>query len=787
MKRSLFTLILVLASQPSRASLEHLEPLALTARNLESTNTLSNPAGLGFESELNGNHLSSSFRYSFNRDDIDELSSSLGFGPIGLGYQRLSDQGQAINRFSLALGLPIVSTLFLGTRYRWNRSELLEWKDTHGWDLALQWRPLSFLALGAQANMINQSITPQLRHPTEYVVGLTLKPFSGLEIAFDLETNSSDFGRTIHYRGLLSWEASQGVSLQAGYHKQNQLMVGAQIQLNAFALNTTSHPNSNQHFMTSGVQYSGTPRSSALASSKTVSLNITDKLGEKVNVPSFFQPANPSLIELLTELKAIGESRAERVLITVSGFPLGLASAIEIGEAIQEIRRSGKDVWVCLSNAGIKEYLIAASANRILMDPVAELKLAGLRTQKYYLKGTLDKLGIEGELLAKGKFKSAPEIFTRNSASETSKETQLEKLKLADAIIKKQLHQWRKLETDTLNAAEKLAVLSAQTAKEMGLIDELQSSDTTLTKLKKQTTVVSSAKTSSVAIKLPDRISIVIAEGDILNEKVGILSAIGGTQITPDNFALQLAKATNDPRTKAIIVRVSSPGGDILASQRISDLVAETNQIIPIYISMGDVAASGGYLIALPGRRIFASPLTETGSIGVFLGKANLKSLYQKIGLNKQILSLSPHADLFSEHVPWTADSLKIMNRRLDEYYSHFLSSVSQYRKMNLPQTETVAQGRVWLGAQAFEKGLVDQMGGILPMIDFVAQTHQLSDYEIHPIPAPTNFFGSGLLGPLSLSSSENILPSEISAIWTGLYVSRKGNLNYRMDESIME
>ena len=192
-------------------------------------------------------------------------------------------------------------------------------------------------------------------------------------------------------------------------------------------------------------------------------------------------------------------------------------------------------------------------------------------------------------------------------------------------------------------------------------------------------------------------------------------------------------KALGDYRTEAVVLRVASPGGEVVASDEIASVVASAKEKKPIIVSMGYVAASGGYLISAPATRIFASSLTLTGSIGVFLGKFNVGNLYKKLELHKEILTHAPFAGLMTEHRPWTAKEREILVRRLDQYYDGFVTYVAEQRHLSRQSAEAAAKGRVWLGADAKVRHLTDESGGYYEAVRSAASEAGVTgdDYEV--------------------------------------------------------
>jgi protease-4 len=280
------------------------------------------------------------------------------------------------------------------------------------------------------------------------------------------------------------------------------------------------------------------------------------------------------------------------------------------------------------------------------------------------------------------------------------------------------------------------AVYSGKEAMQAKLVDSLEHRREAREQIRDNYFTKNDLTERSERLSLPHRVTVITAEGDILDRKFRLLAVGGHATVTPERMDAHFKQALGDWRTKAIVFRVSSPGGEVLASDEIAAMVEEANARKPVFISMGDVAASGGYMISAPGTKIFAKKLTITGSIGVFLGKFNLAGLFEKLDLHKQILGTAPYPGLYSEDRPWTEEERKVMLRRLNTYYESFVGDVAHYRSLSGPEAESAAKGRVWLGERAKALHLVDADGGLYETVAAAAERVGLreGDYEVNAI-----------------------------------------------------
>ncbi len=688
----------------------------------DSRSVFSNPAALGFQTELNGTHLSSAYTWGIERTQQDDYAFALALGYFGFSAEALSQAGQRASRFGFALGFPLTNTIFVGGRYSLFRTDSAGLNPYDGLDLGVQFRPSPYWSAGFLTNRVNHPLSGPTRLPLQYVLGTTVRPIDRVELSVDVDTTSDNNWKRYGYQAAVSVEPVHGVFLKAGYHSDYRWQFGFQVNVGILAFSSWFQPGAESRSALMGIESATSVFQSALPAPVALKLDVDKSLAEEGANPGLFSKGRPSLLEYLEQLRiAETEPAIRTVLVDLDSFPLGLAAAEELAEALWRVRSGGKKVEVYLGQAGIKEYLIASAADRIVLASAGELKFPGLRAEHYFVKGTMDKPGIEGEFLARGEYKSAPEMFTRKESSKPNREATFDMLSEASKEIYQLVNRYRKIDVGTWKELEKLVLLSSKEAMARHMVDSLGDAASEIKAHKQSYQVEDGVTPYHDSLMLPPRIAVIIADGNIMQKKLRVLGLAGQSQLTPDKMEKALRAAMRDGRTKAIVLRVSSPGGEVLASEQLANLVESAREEKPVVISMGDVAASGGYYLAAPGNRIFADRLTITGSIGVFLGKFNLSELFKKIDLRKEILSEAPFAGIDSEDKPWTPAERAIMVRRLDEYYGDFVSYVALKRKMEFSETDRVARGRVWLGSQALKNKLIDETGGLYKAIEYAA------------------------------------------------------------------
>ncbi|HVG37983.1 MAG TPA: signal peptide peptidase SppA [Pyrinomonadaceae bacterium] len=505
------------------------------------------------------------------------------------------------------------------------------------------------------------------------------------------------------------------------------------------------------------------PREPVVANNSVLVLPIKgsmpDYAPEDPFASRFFGASEVSLTSVLAQLrKAKADKRINAVLLEVDSSGAGWAKADEIREAIIDFRGSGKPVYAFMEYGANKEYYIATACDRIYVAPIGDLFINGLAAEAMFYRGALDKLGIQMDFFQIGKYKNAPDQYTRKDMSEAQRE-------VLNAVLEDFFNRFvttiataRRKSPDDVRALIDDAPLSANQALEAGLIDGAKYRDEVEGELKtllkyKESDKLRLAKYSdyrrvsadSSGLSRGERIAVIYGSGVINSGSSGGGSPFGGGRsIGSDTMVKALNDARDDQSVKAIVLRVDSPGGSSYASDVIWHAVESAKAKKPVVVSMGDAAASGGYYISAGANRILAGPSTITGSIGVFAGKPVLKGLYDWVGVNSEYVTRGKNAAIFRETSPFTPDErAKFEGMIKSFYYDDFLPKVAKGRGKDVEYIDSVAQGRVWTGAQAKERGLVDEFGGLTKAIQVAKDLAKIpADKPVRPVvfPAPKSF-----------------------------------------------
>lgn len=704
-----------------------------TSKSYEAANVFLNPAALAFNTILNGSGPYTAYGHSFNRNGKNASTFALTWGYFGFGYERLAITTQSYSRFSVALGVPLDSIFYLGSRIRITRSDLSAVGSPDALDLGLQVRAYPWLSIGLMANDLNQPTINGAELPVQFVMSATVRPWHWLEVTGDVDTYSNGLFNTIGYQVTASTEPFRGMRVSAGYHDVYQWQLGLEISFGRTAVQTVLQPNTDNRNIVLNMRTSVLPRRSSVEFPSALEVTIDSALQAEPVEGSLFLPSQKSLYDVLETLQdAKADPDIRSVVVNIENFPLGLEAAHEINESLWALRKQGISIEVFLKDAGMAEYVIASAANKIHLSPVGNIKFTGPSFQKLFWKGTLDKIGIEAEVFAKGKYKSAPESFTQKQSSAHVRQANLEALSALESNIVELISKSKRIDGPKWKKLRNMGLVAARSAKALGIVDELATYDSEQDRIKSKQYIIDSIGRHKDRLNLPYKVALIHASGNIVQNSKGIVSISGVPLVTPKSMEQKLERALRNPLVKSIVLRVDSGGGEVGASHDIATLVSNARKRKPVIVSMGSAAASGGYMIAAAGDTILAEPSTLTGSIGVFLGKPNIQGLMRKIDLNSEIVSHAPQAALFAMTRPYTNEGKRIMLKQLDEYYSGFVGYVAEQRKLSTQEVETAAQGRIWFGNSALKYKLIDKMGGYHDAIELAATKAGIDgDYEV--------------------------------------------------------
>ena len=422
----------------------------------------------------------------------------------------------------------------------------------------------------------------------------------------------------------------------------------------------------------------------------------------------------------------------------------GISQTKALRGALDKFKASGKFVVAYGDIYSQKDYYLSSVADTIYLNPVGMMEFKGLYTERLYFKDFQEKSGFKMEVVRLGKYKSAVEPFLASEMSDNNREQISVYLNSLWNEMKLDISKSRSIPVDRLNRiADSLLARNPNLAKSSNLIDKIAYHDEYVNGMKyalgidseKDLNLIEVADYSEYASnKLKanynkNKIAVIFAEGDIMYAD-GEKGIVGHGAI---NRSLQ--KARKDDKIKAIVLRVNSPGGSALASELIWREIELTKKVKPVIVSMGDLAASGGYYIASNAHKIIAEPTTITGSIGVFGMLPNGKNLADNVGINAEQVVTNKNAVTYSFFEPLNTEQRRFIKEGILDIYDLFSKRVAEGRNLTREQVETIAQGRVWTGADAVKNGLVDELGGLDLALQYAAEAADIQEYKIKEFP----------------------------------------------------
>ena len=475
-----------------------------------------------------------------------------------------------------------------------------------------------------------------------------------------------------------------------------------------------------------------------------LSTNVRDSK-PPANLAQAFSGKKQGIMTLRRVLQSIDKATKDDRIVALfldgrnGGSPNGYATMEEVRKALEKFRAAGKKIVAYDVTLSEREYYLSSLADEVIVNPMGMIELNGLSSKQTFFKGALEKYGVGVQVIRVGDYKSAVEPYTRSDLSPANREQT--KALLADLWGKflNTVADSRGLEADKLQKiANDRGYLEPKEAKKIGLIDQLGYYDNVVTKLRKLTKeeekeekesfrqvdlaayAAQAIRPTAASSNAEQKIAVVYAEGTIVGGR-GSIETIGS-----DRFAEEFRELREDESVKAIVLRVNSPGGGATASEVILREILLTKKKKPVVVSMGNVAASGGYWIAAGADRIFAEENTITGSIGVFGLLSNIQQIANNNGITWDVVKTGEFADIRSNFRPKTAAELAIYQKSVTKTYDLFLEKVSRYRNLPQEKVKEIARGRIWSGKEAVKIGLVDRIGGLESAIAYAAEKAEL-------------------------------------------------------------
>ncbi|MBF0429775.1 MAG: signal peptide peptidase SppA [Fibrobacteria bacterium] len=666
--------------------------------------------------------------------DFNSVLISNSWTYFGLGYRYTS----GTDHHEYALHLPIINTKnFHGgalVKYQYFNSDV-SWSL----DFGMQYSPLPFVQLGYYTKeMLHSKYVLDETH----IMGVGLRPL-GLflehsdiwTVAYEAVYSKPDFKsfdnveqylasdlhlfNWIHLQGRIN--PADGSDFSLGLFTQlspNSLIAYNRMQ--------TRDGRENDEFILQSHQK--VKSNKTVTPGRVVLLDLNTFIIEGYKEPGWFERSDRTGHQnIMALLKSINQMSGIEILILKTGhLRCGWAIAEDLRNGLLALQKKGITIISYMESVSRLDYYIASVANRVVVQPSCAFNLRGFSTETLLTKGLLDKIGVEAQFLKEGKYKSFPEMFTRDSVSVEWKDNMRSIMGNLWSRFLNDVAASRNIAVDSLANSITTADLSLSHARTSGLIDTALFED----QLMEYAGWKDARATHPQYQELLDSrwyegrsVALILIEGSLMQGSSNRGGLFSMRATGSETLVALLQKARLDDNIGAVVLRINSPGGSAVASDiilREIELVRKEGK--PVIVSMGNVCASGGYYIACGGDVLIAQKNTILGSIGVFGGKFVVKGLYEKLGLKKAVVVTEPHADAVSDYRHWTEKEAKAIQGHLHAFYSRFTNIVSRSRKLSQDSTERVSQGRVFTGEQAVQNGLVDKIGNLEMAITLAKQ-----------------------------------------------------------------
>ena len=480
------------------------------------------------------------------------------------------------------------------------------------------------------------------------------------------------------------------------------------------------------------------------------------------------------------------DDRIEGISLSGSYLLSGISQARAIREALADFRESGKFVYAYADFYLQKDYYLASIADSVFINPAGNFDFKGLAAEVLYFGDFQEKSGVRIEVVRHGKYKSAVEPFLGNEMSDENRRQLGELLGSIWEGMRDEIAESRGLSADSLDRiADGLAARDPARALATGLVDGILYKDQFEEKLLRDS---GGSGTSPEQVPLSeylrytknkrqyegtDRIAVIYAQGEILYGQTG------SNYINADRMREALRKARKDRKVKAVVLRINSPGGSALSSELIWREIQQLRQDKPVVVSFSDMAASGGYYIGVGADKIITEPTTLTGSIGVFATIPNVSGLAGKVGINSEQVGTHRQSVDYSLFEPMSDEFREVIREGIETTYQTFLERVAEGRGITVAQADSLAQGRVWSGADAVKVGLADALGGMPEALEAAAGLAGIQDFRIMPLPK----YKTGLerllddLGGTGAEARERLLEEELGSDWAEVLRELKAQL----------
>ena len=696
--------------------------------------TFFNPSGLGTGRALNLYYLRT---YQSNWAGDDAFFLAVPNGGFGVEFANAGVDTD-FTRYTLSSGRYLGSSLYWGTSYSWINSDEKAYDRFRSLSLGLMYRR-RYLSIGAMARDLNRPKLLGEKLGRTYDVGIALRPGTWrTTLSVDMQKTQGVEGVELRYA--LELQPIRELMLRGTINSNRSFDIRFGINIGnwGFGTDNSFDKNLNTQAGVGYFQFANAPKTKPILRRRMF-----------LDVPMGYLEQHLRI--------AKWDEDVAGVLIRINRNDYGIGQLQEMSDAILDFRESGRFAICYLSNCSTGDYIVAAACDAVLMHPAAEMRLIGLRAEHSFYKGALDMLGVRADLEHIGEYKSASEAFTRRNMSEAHREIQNVIMDDLYEQLVTAIATGRGWTQESVKNLIDRGPFTARAALSAELVDRLIYED----ELPDVVTELTDASTDLVPLSEYARSGLYVQDWQVRQPKVAIIEAKGlmltgdsfidpfmGTQVMgADTIARAVQEVRDDESIKAVVLRIDSGGGLVVAADIIWHELMRLTEVKPLVVSMGDVAASGGYYIAAPADVIVAEPGTITGSIGVIGGKYSFKGLYEKLGIHKEIIKRGKHADFYLDYGDYPPSEQAIVQEQIAEIYDDFITKVAIGRAgLTKEKVDSLGRGRIWTGRQAKDNGLVDKLGGLSLALAIAQERAGLEKKVVEVVRLPKQTWLSQLL-----------------------------------------
>jgi protease IV len=665
--------------------------------------------------------------------------------------KQIAHAGASYYRFTK--GFFIYNLIGIGASYSFSKSEIRGYRGYRGLDLSLLLQPWRYISLGFVMDDAWGEINGD-RIKWREVYSLSIRPYTErVTISFDVIRKKGANASKLKYKAAVDVRLWRDISLFGSIDRDLNLLLGISMPLQ---FGPYVAPGIDLHYYRSnnrknapdqnsiGASLSAFKNGNALhipLSSNYIMITLDGSIPE-IEKRSFWGTEPTVFLDILRSVKrAATDPVIDGIILRINKAGIGFAQVQELRNELKNARANGKKVYSVMRIPGNKEYYLAAAADKIYFTPNTTFYLTGLSAQVYFFKGLMEKIGVRFESVKRGAFKSFDESFTRKHMSDAFRENMTSLVKDLNDQYVNDIMADRGLSREAIENLFARGQVTPDEAAKYRFVDSVVYPDEALEDISRGGCVVSAVsylkeRTLDHSWGPRPRISIIYLDGNIVSGgafNTGWFRSLGDAK-----YRAMLEKSFSNPFTAAVVVRVNSGGGAANASDYMWNTLIKMKKKYnkPVVFSFGNIAASGGYYVACTGDKIFSDRGTITGSIGVVFGKITLKELYDKLGINKDVIKMSEFADIFSESRLMTDKEKKLLQEGIGFIYDRFTGRVMEGRRISSENISRVAEGRVFSGLQALDKRLTDETGGLITAIEYAKQIVKIDrEIEIDKLP----------------------------------------------------